>query len=146
MISAPAREPPDDIAAVWDRLNDTFLGIYREVVLNTATVKWQAQVFDNPHHYLIAYASFDRVGRGDHEDLVLDVGIAKTDGIVVWSSDASQSRGALLVEGPTLSFPDTEPLSSWVGSALEETIAFFECETPNFIAYLNQEPTPYDVE
>lgn len=139
-------EPTVDIATVWDRLNQCFIEIYGEILRNTATTRWQAAASDNPHHHLMAYAEFQRVGRDDDEGLVLNVDIVKRGELVVWKTSACQTRGVDLVDGPTRSAPATEPLSSWIGEATDASIAWFTSETPNFIAYLNQEPTPYDVD
>ncbi len=135
-----------DIAAVWDRLNDTFVEIYSEVIRNTATVKWRAAAYDNPYFYIRAYAEFDRAGRPEEEDLVIGVDIVKQDGLVVWETDACQMAGHVLADGPTHSAAESEPLSSWLGTALDDAVAWFRAETPNFVAYLNREPTPYDVD
>ena len=135
-----------DIASVWDRVNECFIEIYGEVLRGTATVRWDVAAFDNPSHFLMAYAEFQRVGRDDDEGLVLNVSIVKRGDLVIWETDACQTRGVDLVDGPTRAAPAAEPLSSWIGEAADEAIAWFKAETPNFIAYLNQEPTPYDVD
>lgn len=135
-----------DIASVWDRLNQAFIEIYGEVLRKTATVRWQVSASENPYHYLMAYAEFQRVGRDDDEGLVLNVGIAKTGSSVVWTTDVCQTRGLTFADGPTRSEPDTVPLSSWIGEVADEAIAWFHDETPNFVAYLNQEPGPYEAD
>jgi hypothetical protein len=140
--------PPSalDIPAVWERLNDAFLDLYSEVLRNTATVKWHSVAMENEWHYLSATADYERVGRPEEEDLVLQVSIVKREEVTVWKSDAAQNVGQVLADGPTYTAPASAPLSSWMSEPLEATVAWLRAETPNFIAYLNQEPTPYDVD
>lgn len=38
-----------ELDEVWDRLNDAFLGVYEEVLRNTATVRWQVHHSDNSY-------------------------------------------------------------------------------------------------
>ncbi len=135
-----------DIPWVWDRLNDGFLELYGAVIRNTATVRWQAAASDNAYHHLMAYAEFDRVGCPEEEDLVISVSVAKSPGRGNWVADAGQSAGLVLHDGVERFAPDTDPLSRWIGEALADTLEWIRAETPNFIAYLNQEPTPYDVD
>lgn len=130
--------------ALWDRLNDEFLILYGHILRNTATVRWYTQHSDNEFFPLRALASFERVGRDDGEDLVIDIDIHRDEGRVTWTSDACQSSGLVLAEGPTVSAGEDVPLSSWTRSALEHTVIWLRAETPHFVAYLNQEPTPYD--
>ncbi len=134
------------IEEVWDRLNDAFLELYGEVLRRTATVRWSAAAWDNFAHHLMAYAEFDRVGRPEEEALVISVSITRGDRPTTWTADAGQSRGVVLHEGVARTAPNKVQLSSWIGEPLAETIAWLQAETPNFIAYLNQEPTPYDVD
>lgn len=146
MTGQPDEATSPDIPAIWERLNDAFLEIYSEILRHTATVKWHVWAWDNHYHHLSATADFERVGCDDDEDLVLTVSIAKRDGMVHWQTDAAQNRGLVLADGPERLIPDAQPLSSWIGEAADDAIAWFKAETPNFIAYLNREPTPYDVD
>jgi hypothetical protein len=146
-MTGQADEPtPLELPAVWERLNEVFLEIYSEVLRNTATVKWRVWAWDNPYHFLSATAEFERVGRPEEEDLVLYIAIVKSVDTTVWTSDAAQNVGQILVDGPTYTAPASAPLSSWMSEPLEATVAWLRAETPNFIAYLNREPTPYDVD
>ena len=136
----------EDVQMIWDRLNEAFLQIYKEISQQTQTVRWQALAADNFRHHLMAYAEFERVGRDNDEDLVLNVSIVKRDEVVVWETDVCQTRGRSLADGPRRVVAATQPLASWLGDAADDAIAWFQAETPNFIAYLNQELTPYDVD
>jgi len=146
VTEVPSRSSTTAIEHVWDRLNEGFREIYTQVLRRTATVDWLAEAHDNPSFPLMAYARFERKGRPDDEALVIQVDIHREKGVITWTTDACQERGAVLVDGPTRSAPATEPLASWVGEAADAAIAWLKAETPNFIAYLNQEPTPYDVD
>ena len=86
------------------------------------------------------------MGCPDDQDLVIEVGVLKRNEEVLWDVDASQVTGALLSQGPTHTAQGSDPLATWIGESLEATLAWIRAETPNFIAYLNQEPTPYDVD
>ena len=135
-----------ELDEVWDRLNDAFLGVYEEVLRNTATVRWQVHHSDNSYFLLRATASFQRVGCPDEEDLVLSVDIHRDGDLITWTTDAGQSAGVVLAEAPSRTHSADGPLGPWLGASVDEAIAWFTAETPNFIAYLNREPTPYDVD
>jgi hypothetical protein len=133
-----------DLATVWERLNDAFLDLYHEILRNTPTVKWWARAWDTEFFLLSGYAQFDRVGCPDDEDLAIEIGIFRRDEETVWDVDACQAAGVMLSQGPTYTARRSDPIATWIGEPLEATLAWIRDETPNFIAYLNREPTPYD--
>ncbi|MEO7234585.1 MAG: hypothetical protein ABIW80_04350 [Lapillicoccus sp.] len=133
------------IDEVWDVLNDALIQLYGEVLRNTGTVTWHANAQATPYYLLSGYAYFPRKHRPDTEALVVSVHVGIAHGVIDWTSDACMDSGPMLTVGPSRTEPDTTPLASWVGDALSDTITWLKAETPNFIAYLNQEPTPYDL-
>ncbi len=130
---------------VWDVLNNAFFELYKNILRNTPTVNWHANAQATPSYLLSGYAYFPRAQRPDSEALVVSVHVKKAAGAIDWSSDACMDQGPILSVGPSRTEPDSTPLATWLADALADTITWLQAETPNFIAYLNQEPTPYDV-
>lgn len=137
---------PVRIEEVWRQLDDALTALSDEVLKSTTTVKWRAQMYDNPSFLMRAHAHFERVGCPEDADLVISVNVHRGEGLVSWDSDAAQFDGHVLAQGPRDKAPSGLPRSSWYADMLEDTIGWFHAETPNFIAYLNQESTPYDVD
>jgi len=146
VIDVTSVREPLTLETLWDSLNDQFIALYAEILRSTATVQWQAGHSDNQFYLMSAYASFRRVGCDDDQDLVIEVNLHRHASTVTWTADAGQSAGLMLADGPVMSVHESVVLSSWIGEAMDQTTRWLKAETPNFIAYLNQEPTPYDLD